>query len=289
MAHDVFISYSNIDKKVADATCATLERAGIRCWIAPRDISPGADWGGAIVNAIDHSRVVVLIFSSHANTSPQIRREVERAISAGATVMPVRIEDITPTESLAYYMATVHWLDALTPPLEEHLGKLATAIKALLAATVPGAAPSGPPSGASMHAGLETPPASSPEPVRIGRMFSEAMNFSFRRNWLQAIGFYLIYLLIGVLLFATLGAILGKILGLMGHSDSEIFDVSNISGQFATIPYQLLLAVLLLRKRRKEPVNFVLTIVSVLLSLIAGSIGGLIPVAILSMRPVEKA
>src|SRR5262245_35824823 len=87
MAHDVFISYSHVDKAIADATCATLERSGIRCWIAPRDILPGDEYGAAIVRAIDHCRAVVLIFSSSANSSPQIRREVERTIHAGVPLV----------------------------------------------------------------------------------------------------------------------------------------------------------------------------------------------------------
>jgi hypothetical protein len=63
LAHDVFISYSHIDKSAADAACATLEAVGIRCWIAPRDISPGAEWGETIIDAINSARVMVLIFS----------------------------------------------------------------------------------------------------------------------------------------------------------------------------------------------------------------------------------
>ena len=50
MAHDVFISYSTKDKPTADAACAALEAKGIRCWIAPRDILPGSDWGEAIID-----------------------------------------------------------------------------------------------------------------------------------------------------------------------------------------------------------------------------------------------
>src|SRR5262249_3027877 len=132
MPHDVFISYAHADKATADAACATLEQAGIRCWIAPRDITPGEEYGAAIVKAIDNCRVMVLIFSASANNSRQTRREVERAINAGATLVPVRIEDVPPTESFAYFMSSVHWLDALTPPLEQHLHKLAASIKALL-------------------------------------------------------------------------------------------------------------------------------------------------------------
>ena len=136
MAFDAFISYSHVDKATADAACSALEAAGIRCWIAPRDIVPGREWGAAIVEAIDHCRVMVLIFSSSANESRQIYREVERAISNGVPVVPMRIEDVRPTESLAYFMNAVHWLDALTPPIESHLQRLAEAVKALLKISV---------------------------------------------------------------------------------------------------------------------------------------------------------
>ena len=134
---DVFISYSHVDKATADATCATLEQAGIRCWIAPRDIMPGDEWGAAIVKAIDHCRAMVLIFSSSANNSKQIRREVERAVNSGVPIIPVRIENVAPTEAMAYFMSTVHWLDAMTAPLENHLRRLAKSIKAFLQTDAP--------------------------------------------------------------------------------------------------------------------------------------------------------
>lgn len=134
MAHDAFISYSSVDKLAADAACATLEAAGIRCWIAPRDISPGTDWGEAIIDAIDHCSVMVLIFSSNTNESRQVHREVEYAVGRERTIMPVRIDSAQPARSLAYYMAGLHWLDALTPPLEDHLRRLATSVKALMEA-----------------------------------------------------------------------------------------------------------------------------------------------------------
>src|SRR5579859_2003734 len=77
---------------------------------------------------------MVLIFSSNTNESRQVSREVERAVSQGVTIMPLRIERVTPMRSLAYFMAGVHWLDALTPPIEQHLQTLATSITALLQA-----------------------------------------------------------------------------------------------------------------------------------------------------------
>jgi hypothetical protein len=132
MPYDAFISYSSHDKATADATCAALEASGIRCWIAPRDIVPGAEWGEAIVFGINHCRLMILIFSANANESPQIRREVERAVSKGLPIIPFRIQDIAPTHSLEYFIGTVHWLDALTPPLEAHLRRLTETVKTLL-------------------------------------------------------------------------------------------------------------------------------------------------------------
>ena len=128
MAHDVFISYSSKDKPSADATCAALESKGIRCWIAPRDILPGADWGSSIVRAIAGSRVMVLVFSSSANTSSQIRREVERAANREIPIIPVRIENVAPKDALEFFLSTPHWLDAFNPPFEKHLERLADVV-----------------------------------------------------------------------------------------------------------------------------------------------------------------
>jgi ABC-type amino acid transport substrate-binding protein len=134
VVHDVFISYSHHDKPEADAVCSRLEAQGIRCWIAPRDVVPGEEWGAAIVDAIRSSRVMVVVFSQHANTSPQIRREVERAVIAEVVLIPFRIEDVAPERGLEFFLGTPHWLDALTPPLEAHLERLAIAVSSHLGA-----------------------------------------------------------------------------------------------------------------------------------------------------------
>ena len=144
MAHDVFISYSHLDKPVADAACATLESRGVRCWIAPRDVLPGDEYASALVGAIHSSRLLVLVFSSGANQSPQVLREVERAVSKGLPILPLRIEDVVPSPAMEYYISSRHWLDALTTPLEQHLVQLADTVSLLLARS-PGAAAPAPP------------------------------------------------------------------------------------------------------------------------------------------------
>lgn len=132
MAFDAFISHSSQDKQAADATCAALEQAGIRCWIAPRDVRAGREYAEQIIEAIDSCRVMVLIFSSHANASNQVRREIERAVSKAITIVTLRIEDVLPTKSMELYLNSIHWLDAVTPPLTRHLQRLVEQVKANL-------------------------------------------------------------------------------------------------------------------------------------------------------------
>lgn len=132
MESDVFISYSNKDKNTAEAVCSIMEQNGIRCWIAPRDITPGLPFAEAIINGIKGSRVFVLIYSSNSNNSSQVIKEVDRAVQYKLAIIPLRLEDVPMTKQLEYYVSDVHWMDALTPPLEKHIEKLCSVVKILL-------------------------------------------------------------------------------------------------------------------------------------------------------------
>ena len=162
MAHDVFVSHSVKDKLVANAIVARLEAGSVRCWVAPRDVVPGADWGESIVDAIESSRIMILIFSRNANASPQIKREVERAVDKGVYIIPFRVDDIEPTKSLEYFISTAQWMDAFPPPLERHLETLARTVKAILAGAPPLPPEPQPPS---------PPP---PSPANSGRLIAIA-------------------------------------------------------------------------------------------------------------------
>ncbi len=133
MRHDVFISHSEEDKLAAGTICRALEAAGIRCWIAPRDIQEGEDWTAAIMHGIAQCRAMVLIFSRHTNLSSHVYREVGHAFNHGLTVIPFRIEDIEAEEKLLYYLGSVQWLNAFPLPVEEYLSHLAAGVSSLLA------------------------------------------------------------------------------------------------------------------------------------------------------------
>jgi TIR domain-containing protein len=133
MPRDVFISHSAQDKKVAETICGALEQQGIRCWVAPRDVRPGKSFPGEITRAIQQSKVMLLIFSRHSNSSEQVLREVQLAVDCRVPIVRLRMEDIPLSDDLRYYLSTPHWLDALTQPLSKHIPPLIVALKELLA------------------------------------------------------------------------------------------------------------------------------------------------------------
>ena len=138
MAHDIFLSHSTKDKVTADAICAGLEANGIRCWVAPRDIKPGQNWGEAIVGGINGCKVMVIVFSSHSNQSDHVLREIERAVNNGSVLIPFRIEDVEPSAKMEYFLSVPHWLDAMTKPLENHIAALTKTVKSIVSNKVDG-------------------------------------------------------------------------------------------------------------------------------------------------------
>jgi hypothetical protein len=129
MKRSVFISHSSKDRTIAERVCAYLEAKGVSCWIAPRDVTPGKNYGAAIVDAIDECRLFVLILTDESNRSGQVAREVERAASNNDVIITFRVEPVQPSRNLEFYVSSAHWLDASEKPVEQHFDKLLTAIK----------------------------------------------------------------------------------------------------------------------------------------------------------------
>src|SRR5207302_5224459 len=114
---------------VASELCRLLESQGVSCWIAPRDVTPGADYGQAIIQAIETTSVTLLLLSAHANASVHVTHEVERATSKRKRVIPVRLEDIHPGPSLELHLATAQWVDAWRRRLDQVAAQLAVVIR----------------------------------------------------------------------------------------------------------------------------------------------------------------
>lgn len=121
----VFISYAKSDREQAYRVCDLLEVLGYRCWIAPRDVRTGHEYGEEIIRGIENSSRFVLLLSAAANGSRYVNREVERAVSKSKPVFPLCIENVVPTGGLEFHLASLQLLDAWSGSLEDHIKQLA--------------------------------------------------------------------------------------------------------------------------------------------------------------------
>ena len=115
---DAFISYASQDKALAETLCRALERAGIGCWIAPRDVTPGEFYADAIVGGINASRVLVVVLTESAIASQHVLREVERASAKRHPVVSFRIGTAPLPAGLEYFLSASHWLDGTATSID---------------------------------------------------------------------------------------------------------------------------------------------------------------------------
>jgi formylglycine-generating enzyme required for sulfatase activity len=108
----VFISFASKDEQTADALVAALERGGLTCWIAHRDISTGAAYPEAITAAVQSCAAFLVLVSEASNASPHVLREAEMAFNAAKPILSVRLQSAMPSTNLQYFMSTTQWLDA---------------------------------------------------------------------------------------------------------------------------------------------------------------------------------
>jgi hypothetical protein len=132
VSYDVFISHNSGDRAVAEAACAAIERDGHLCWMAPRDIGRGEEPVAASFAAISRCKVFLLVLSGESAASKQAACEAERARQAGLAIIPLRIEAVEPGDALQYHLAEVVMLDAVKPPLSDHLGHLTAVVGRIL-------------------------------------------------------------------------------------------------------------------------------------------------------------
>lgn len=124
-----FISYASKDYASAHTICEMLEARGIACWMAPEDITPGKNYGEEIILGIESTAVTLLLLSQHANESPFVLREIERATSKHKPVLPVLLDNVKPSTALELFVSSAHWLEAWHTPLAPKIDLLAASIR----------------------------------------------------------------------------------------------------------------------------------------------------------------
>ena len=135
---DVFVSYASQDAAIANAVVAALEQQGLKCWIAPRDVTPGALYADGIIGAINGTRVLVLVLSANSIASPHVGKEVERASSKRRPIIALRTDAAPLTSALEYFLSESQWIDLAAEGTAAAFAKLLTAVR-----RPPGGAPEG--------------------------------------------------------------------------------------------------------------------------------------------------
>jgi TolB-like protein len=128
LGHDVFVSYASQDAAVANSIVENLESHGLKCWIAPRDVKPGAQYADAIVRAINEAKAVVLVMSGSAVGSSHVGKEIERASSKRKPIIAFRIDAAPLNHALEYFLSESQWIDVPKLGMPAALTKLAEAV-----------------------------------------------------------------------------------------------------------------------------------------------------------------
>jgi hypothetical protein len=108
---NIFVSFSKQDQAAALEILGRVEAADLKCWISCRDVPRGSDYQDAIVDALDQSGAMILVFSKAANNSEEIKTELALASARKLFVLPVRIEAAEPTKGFKYQLATRQYID----------------------------------------------------------------------------------------------------------------------------------------------------------------------------------
>jgi TolB-like protein/Tfp pilus assembly protein PilF len=124
----VFLSYASPDAAVANQVCEFLESHSVACWMAPRDVKPGAAYADAIVRAINEASALVLVLSGAAMASEHVSREVERAASKHKPVVAFRVDGANLSAELEYFLSRSQWIDVPTLGMPGAFAKLAEAV-----------------------------------------------------------------------------------------------------------------------------------------------------------------
>jgi hypothetical protein len=129
----VFVSYASQDAAVANAVVENIEQHGIKCWIAPRDATPGSQCAEETAVAIDDTKVLVLVLSEHAVASPHVGREVERVASKRRRIIGLRTDSAPLTRSFEYFLSESQWIHVAALGLPAALTKLTQSVEQRLA------------------------------------------------------------------------------------------------------------------------------------------------------------
>lgn len=114
---DCFISYSSVDKKLAEFVDKELKNHGITTFMASDSLQPGQNWQQEILENLKNSQWVVLLASRVACSSAFVNQEIGGALHASKNLIPI-VWDMDPRE-LPGWVKSVQAIDMREQTLVE--------------------------------------------------------------------------------------------------------------------------------------------------------------------------
>lgn len=121
MRADVFISYSREDKDRVVELAQKLREAGVSLWIDQGGIDGAAMWSEEIVNALENSKVLMLMVSENAVTSHNVIKEVTIASERKGLILPIHLEPTRIPAALKYALAGIQHIEYFQGDPSENL------------------------------------------------------------------------------------------------------------------------------------------------------------------------
>lgn len=123
----VFISHSHSDNAIADEIYNYLSLNGMRCWIDLHDIPAGVPYAQAIMEGLQTSDSLVVLYSKNVIESHDMLDEIQEAHTTQKKIIPFLLDDTPMVGQFRYYLARRQWINAY-PEYEKHLQELLYAL-----------------------------------------------------------------------------------------------------------------------------------------------------------------
>jgi hypothetical protein len=116
----IFISHASAEADAADFLCNQLEKAGYRCWIAPRNISAGEHYAFSLSRALANASAILVMLDENANKSTHVVREITSATEQSKLIFVLHFGSFSLNDTLSYLLSGIQKICA--PPIKEQQG-----------------------------------------------------------------------------------------------------------------------------------------------------------------------
>jgi TolB-like protein/tetratricopeptide (TPR) repeat protein len=113
MSAEVFVSYARTDRERVMELVERMRSAGIGVWVDEGGIHGASLWGQEIVDAIDASKVMILMISDSSIASDNVVKELSIASEDKKPILPVYLHRSEIPKSMRYQLAGIQHIEFL--------------------------------------------------------------------------------------------------------------------------------------------------------------------------------